>query len=132
MPISYQINERNFINKIANYKYICSIPNSMTVLEDMFPIIEKMIINKTYGTFNMTNPGTIEHNEILELYKRYFNSNIEWNNITYEEQRKILKSERSNNELDTTKITNYCNQNNIKLKNIKDSVSDLFESIRIN
>lgn len=129
MPISYQNNERNFINKIANYKNICSIQNSMTVLEDMFPIIESMIVNKVYGTFNMTNPGTIEHNEILELYKKYINPDIQWTNITFEEQKKLLKSDRSNNELDITKLLSYCNENNIQLKNIKETLNDLFETI---
>ena len=128
MPISYDTNQRNFIDKIVNYKNICSVPNSMTVLEDMFPIISKMIINRTTGSYNLTNPGAIEHNEILEMYKKYINPNHTWNNITYEEQMKILKSERSNNELDTNKLLSFCNKNNLELKPIKDSLIKLFET----
>jgi len=128
MPISYDTNERNFIDKIVNYKNICSIPNSMTVLEDMFPIITKMCINNTTGSYNLTNPGTIAHNEILEMYKKYINPNHTWNNITYEEQMNILKSERSNNELDVNKLLNFCNDNNLELKSIKDSLIKLFET----
>jgi 3,5-epimerase/4-reductase len=128
MPISYDTNQRNFIDKIVNYKNICSVPNSMTVLEDMFPIISKMIINRTTGSYNLTNPGAIEHNEILEMYKKYINPNHTWNNITYEEQMKILKSERSNNELDTNKLLSFCSKNNLELKPIKDSLIKLFET----
>ena len=128
MPISYENNSRNFIDKIVSYKNICSMQNSMTVLEDMFPIISKMIMLKTTGSFNMTNPGTIEHNEILEMYKKYIDNNHKWNSISYEEQKPLLKSERSNNELDSSKLLNFCINNNIELKNIKDSVSCIFES----
>ena len=39
MPITDEINERNFITKITNYKKICSIHNSMTVLNELLPLI---------------------------------------------------------------------------------------------
>ena len=39
MTISSVSNSRNFINKITKYEKICSIPNSMTVLDDFLPII---------------------------------------------------------------------------------------------
>jgi len=126
MPISYENNERNFINKITSYENICSIQNSMTVLEDMFPIITRMILLNTTGTFNMTNPGTIENNEILEMYKKNVNPLYTWKNMTIEEQRKLLKSERSNNMLDTSKLVSFCNNNNIELKNINKSLEKLF------
>ena len=37
----------------------------MTVLNDIFPIIYDMMLNKKVGKYNMTNPGLISHNEIL-------------------------------------------------------------------
>ena len=46
MPISSDNNERNFITKITKYNKICSISNSMTVLDDMLPLCLKMMINK--------------------------------------------------------------------------------------
>lgn len=116
MPINSENNPRNFITKITNYKKICSIPNSMTVLPDFFPIMLDMIQNKTSGTFNLTNPGLISHNEILEMYKEIVNPSFKWENFTVEEQNKILDSKRSNNYLDTTKLESlYPNINNIKI-----------------
>ena len=64
MPITCENNNRNFITKITKYEKICSIPNSMTVLEDFYPIIIDLLKNKTTGTINLTNPGLISHNEI--------------------------------------------------------------------
>ena len=104
MPIVGYHHPRNFVTKITSYAKICSIPNSMTVLEDMLPVMIDLAVKKTTGTINLTNPGTVEHNEILELYQKYVDPTFLWANFTQEEQSKILLSERSNNELDTTKL----------------------------
>ena len=104
MPITNENNDRNFITKILKYEKICSIPNSMTVLQDMYPIIIDLINNNKTGTYNLTNPGLISHNEILNLYKKYVDKNYTWKNFTIEEQNKLLDSKRSNNYLDTKKI----------------------------
>ena len=104
MPIINYDHERNFITKITNYEYVCSVPNSMTVLHDMYPIILDMIKKNITGTFNMCNKGVISHNEILELYKTHVDNDFTWKNFTIEEQNKILLSKRSNIELSTEKF----------------------------
>jgi dTDP-glucose 4,6-dehydratase len=104
MPISYEKNKRNFITKITTYDKICSIPNSMSVLPDLLPLVIDMMKKHTTGTINLTNPGLITHNEILEMFTELVDPSFEWTNFTIEEQRAILSSERSNNCLDTTKL----------------------------
>jgi 3,5-epimerase/4-reductase len=104
MPISTQWNDRNFITKIVNYSKVCSIPNSMTVLDDFFPIFLDLMQNNKTGTWNCTNPGLISHNEILTSYRDLIDPEFTWENFTLEEQSKILKSDRSNNLLDITKL----------------------------
>jgi dTDP-4-dehydrorhamnose reductase len=125
MPISSVSNERNFINKILNYSKICSIENSMTVLDDFFPIFADLILKRKTGTFNCTNPGTIEHNKILEMYNNIVDPTFKWENMSLEEQAKILKSERSNNYLDTTKIENL-----YKIEPIDVSVKKIIEKMK--
>ena len=104
MPISSDLSPRNFITKITTYKKICSIDNSMTVLPELLPIMLDMSKNKVTGTINLTNPGLINHNEILEMYKEIINPNFKWENFTIEEQNKILLGGRSNNLLNTNKL----------------------------
>jgi len=104
MPINDKLDPRNFITKILNYEYICSIPNSMTVLDDLLPCAIKMAINKETGTINLTNPGVITHNEILEMYRNIIDPSLQWKNFTIEQQDKVLAAGRSNNCLDTTKL----------------------------
>ena len=122
MPIVGYHNPRNFVTKITSYEKICSIPNSMTVLEDMIPAMITMAKEGKTGTINLTNPGVISHNEMLELYKKHVDPSFEWKNFTQEEQAKILLSERSNNELTTDELHKIFPD----IKNIKDSVEELF------
>ena len=125
MPIVGEDNPRNFITKIATYEKICSIPNSMTVLPELLPLVVDMMSNKTTGTINLTNPGLISHNEILEMYKKYVDPEFIWQNFTAEEQSKILDSERSNNFLDTTRLESMYH-----VDNIKDSVKKLLQNYK--
>ena len=119
MPITDSKNPRNFITKITSYEKICSIPNSMSVLPELLPIVLEMMSQQEKGTFNLTNPGLISHNEILTMYKEIVDPEFTWENFTVEDQREVLDSERSNNFLDTTKLTNK-----YKIRNIKDGVRD--------
>ena len=120
MPITGEQHPRNFITKITNYEYICSTPNSMSVLPELLPIVFDMIQTNKIGTINLTNPGLISHNEILTMFRDIVDSNFTWKNFSKEEQNKILESDRSNNYLDTSKLQKMYP----KIKNIKESVRD--------
>ena len=104
MPLSADNHPRNFITKIMTYKKICSIPNSMTSLPELLPIMIDMAKNKITGTINLTNPGLITHNQILEMVKEIINPDFTWENFTLEEQSEILLAGRSNNLLNTDKL----------------------------
>lgn len=104
MPITIEQNSRSFITKILSYSRICSIPNSMTILDQMIPIMIDMARNKTTGTFNFTNPGLVSHNEILSLIRDIHKPNLTWENMSREQQLAILKADRSNNLLNTDKL----------------------------
>ncbi len=119
MPITDELHERNFITKITNYKKVCSIPNSMTVLDELLPVMINIALTNQTGTLNLTNPGTISHNEILEMYKEIVDPRFTWENFTIEEQNQILASKRSNNCLATDALDLLTNHG---VSNIKDAV----------
>ena len=121
MPITGNQNVRNFITKITTYEKICSIPNSMTVLPELLPKVIDMMNKNMTGTINLTNPGLISHNEILEMFKEIVDKDFTYKNFTLEEQRKILAGDRSNNFLNTNKLESLYPD----VKNIKDSVKDM-------
>ena len=126
MPITGNENPRNFITKIINYKKICSIRNSMTVLPELLPLVLDMMNNKTTGTLNLTNPGLISHNEILEMYKEIVDKDFTYENFSEEEQRKIIACDRSNNYLDTSRLTELYP----KVSNIRDAVKSCLYSYK--
>ena len=89
-------------------------------ISKLFRFVLKMMDQNITGTINLTNPGLISHNEMLEMYKEIVDPLFTWKNFSQEEQCKILASERSNNFLDTTKLETLFPE----VRNIKDSVKD--------
>jgi len=118
MPIVDHHTARSFITKIAKYEYICSMPNSMTVMEECLPAALKMAKQGVRGTVNLTNPGLISHNEILEMYKDIVDPAFTWKNFSQEQQLKILAADRSNNCLDTNRLSKLCPE----VSSIRDAV----------
>merc|ERR1711935_1290054 len=104
MPISDDLIHRSFVTKIVKYERVVNIPNSMTILTEMLPASLAMAQKGLTGVYNFTNPGVISHNQVLDLYTKYIDPTYTYKNFTVEEQAKILKAARSNNELDTTKL----------------------------
>jgi 3,5-epimerase/4-reductase len=105
MPISSQDCERNFISKIIQYTHICSIPNSMTVLDDVLPCLADCMLRGVRGTLNAVNPGTIDHSTVLGMYKEIQNAGHTWFEISNKELvGGFVKGKRSNNELDTSRL----------------------------
>ena len=96
----------------------------MTVLPELIPISIKMMQDSKTGTYNFTNPGTISHNEILEMYRDIVEPTFKWKNFTVEEKDKILLGKRSNNLLDTKKLEKEYNVLPIK-KSVKNCLLNI-------
>ena len=132
MPISDDLNPRNFVTKISKYERVVDIPNSMSVLHDLLPASIEMTVHGLKGVYNFTNPGVISHNQILELYKKYIDPEFTWKNFSLEEQAKILAAGRSNNELDSSKLVEACKQFGIVIPPIQESIIGVFERMQKN
>jgi hypothetical protein len=89
MPISDDLSHRNFITKISSYAKVINFPNSVTILHDLLPVAITMSQRKLTGVFNFTNPGTISHNEVLDLYREYIDKDFWYENFTEEDQAKV-------------------------------------------
>tara|TARA_B110000858_G_C17792919_1_gene470900 strand:+ start:16 stop:897 length:882 start_codon:yes stop_codon:yes gene_type:complete len=126
MPITDKLEPRNFITKITTYEYICSVPNAMSVLDELLPYALDMAKNGITGTVNLTNPGLVSHNEILEMYKDIVDPSFTWKNFSLEDQSKILAADRSNNSLDSTKLLTLYPE----VKHIKESIRDVLQRMK--
>eukprot|EP00560_Eucampia_antarctica_P009037 CAMPEP_0197828304 /NCGR_PEP_ID=MMETSP1437-20131217/4895_1 /TAXON_ID=49252 ORGANISM="Eucampia antarctica, Strain CCMP1452" /NCGR_SAMPLE_ID=MMETSP1437 /ASSEMBLY_ACC=CAM_ASM_001096 /LENGTH=317 /DNA_ID=CAMNT_0043429473 /DNA_START=83 /DNA_END=1036 /DNA_ORIENTATION=+ len=131
MPISDDLFHRNFVTKIAKYDRIVNIPNSMTVLTEMLPASIGMATTGLTGVYNFTNPGVISHNEVMDLYTKHIDPTYTYSNFTVEEQAKVIKAGRSNNELDTTKFMRDLPEG-IVINDIKTAVDLCFQRMKVN
>lgn len=106
MPISGEPHPRNFLSKIISYTHIHSCPNSMTVLEDAIPATIALACRRETGTINMVNPGVMDHDTILRMYRDLCDPDHTWTLVppeTLAESGRI-QAQRSNNHLDTQKL----------------------------
>jgi 3,5-epimerase/4-reductase len=131
MPVSDDLIHRNFVTKIAKYEKVVNIPNSMTILHEMLPASMAMAQKGLTGVYNFTNPGVISHNEVLDLFQKYIEPNFHYQNFSLEEQAKILKADRSNNELDTTKLMRDMPAG-VVINDIKTAFDLCFQRMKVN
>jgi dTDP-4-dehydrorhamnose reductase len=127
MPASSDTNPRNFIIKLTKYKKVINVPNSLSVLDDLLPIAIDMTLRKLTGVYNFVNPGTVSHNEVLELYKQYIDPTFVFQNFSLEEQVQVFKAGRSNCELDVNKLLREYSD----IPMIKQSIITVLRKMRI-
>ena len=118
MPISKDWHPRDFVTKIMGYKKITSIPNSMSVLEDIIPrLLALLYDHRPVSTVNAVNPGYIDHEALLTMFERPKDS---YTLESTEQQNTHLLSRRSNNILSADYFQKQCEQ-------IRDSTRKLFK-----
>lgn len=130
MPISDDLSGRNFLTKIASYNRVIDVPNSVSILHDLLPVALAMADRKITGVFNFTNPGTVSHNECLALYKEIIDPDFWYANFSEEDQAKILKAGRCNNNLSTLKLEAAVPD--MVIPNVKDSLRSVFLRMKEN
>jgi len=81
MPVSFDQSPRNLVTKLTQSARVHNAYNSITVLDDILPNMIDLAQKSKTGTYNMTNPGTISHNEILEMYSEIVDEGFKWKNI---------------------------------------------------
>lgn len=103
IPIEGKSNPKNVINKLLKYEKIISVQNSFTVLEDLLPATQALIIKGERGIFNMTNVGSMDHEYLMDQYKHIVDPLLHYEVMSVEEMNTIVKAERSNTILDVSK-----------------------------
>ncbi|MEK7180186.1 MAG: sugar nucleotide-binding protein [Patescibacteria group bacterium] len=108
LPIATFSHPRNLINKIVSYPKVISMPNSVTLVEDLWAALEKLAFLQPHGILNITNSGYIDHQQILESYKKIVNPHHTYTIISLEElegEGGITKAKRTNCVLSNAKAT---------------------------
>jgi dTDP-4-dehydrorhamnose reductase len=118
MPLDSVPGPRNFVTKITSYQKVISVPNSISVIDDFLTAAIELIRQRKTGIYNLTNPGAITHEEILELYKEIVDPAFTYTLIPTHELDKMTKARRSNCVLNTDKLA----AEGIRMPPIKDAV----------
>lgn len=125
MPIDNTNNPKNFIEKLKSFDKIISIPNSMTVLPEMIPIMVTLIATGQTGTWNCVNPNVISHKEIINML------GIQKEYVDISHQSELTRVARSNNHLATTKIEQFCATHGLTLNEIHTAIAKLLQDEKI-
>jgi 3,5-epimerase/4-reductase len=67
-PISSKLSNKNLLTKLLSYKSIDNVEISITCIDNLFPILFKMIEANENGVCNFTNPGHINLSDIINIY----------------------------------------------------------------
>lgn len=102
MPVDSRKTPRNFITKITNYEKVINEKNSLTVIDDLMKGAVELIKRRKTGIYNVTNPGSISHKEILDKYKELVDKNFKYTIIDTVDLK--TKAGRSNCVLNTDKL----------------------------
>ncbi len=104
-------NPRSLVSKLIKYEQIKSIPISISMLDDLWPAAVHMVQKGVLGTFNFNNPGTISHDQILQLYKELVNPSHVWKSAPFDSSRPAA-------ELSAQKLLSY----GYNIPDIKESI----------
>ncbi len=122
MPIDYIPSAANLINKLVSFEKVIDVENSVTVVEDMINAFYQLLQKRAVGIFHVTNPGTIKHKEIMQMYEEIVDPthHNEW--IAEEDLVKIglAKKKRSNNFLQSDNLIAL----GIHMRPIKEALKD--------
>lgn len=123
MPLQASESPKNLLNKLLAYQKILSVPNSVTIMEDFMPFLERVLQKKLTGVLNAVNPGTYEHKDLLELYKKYVEPERVFEYISLDEFEGMTKAARSNCVLSTSHVEDL----GIAMPSVQESLPQLIQ-----
>ena len=104
LPLSEVSHPRNTIDKLLKYDLINTNQESVTVVEDMFPVLKNLMEGGVYGVFHLVNAGTISPSHIALMLGHQF-----------KEVSKFEQDERLSREGRAKRVTTYLGSERIEL-----------------
>jgi len=126
IPFEALPNPRNYLKKLMSYDSLLDAENSLSELHQFAAAcVDSFRIGIPYGTYNMTNPGSVTTREVVELIKQSGVLEKEFRFFQDEEEfmRKAAKTPRSNCVLDSSKALGA----GLKLSPVREAIADCLE-----
>jgi dTDP-4-dehydrorhamnose 3,5-epimerase-like enzyme len=68
-PVSSDLNPQGLIGKLLGFKSVHAVPTSVTVIDDLFPLLPILSEKRVTGILNFVNSGCIKYPDVLEACK---------------------------------------------------------------
>lgn len=106
MPIDGEPGPRNLISKIVSYPKVIDVENSVTIVDDLLSATLVLSEKRKTGIYNVTNPGSVRHRDILKWYTDIVDPTHHYELIPAEDLQRLglAKAGRSSCILDTRKL----------------------------
>jgi dTDP-4-dehydrorhamnose reductase len=108
MPVCGYPHDKNLLVKLMKYERVIDKMNSITRVEDLAVVVEKICENRHEippGIFNVVNTGNVTIHEVLDALRKHGLGRASW--VKVEEEELNLKCKRSNCTLNTDKLKKY-------------------------
>ncbi|CAE8610766.1 unnamed protein product [Polarella glacialis] len=70
-PVSSDLDSRGLIGKLARFEQVHKVQTSVTVLDDLCPLIPELVRRRTTGVLNFVNSGMVTYTDVVsDLAKR--------------------------------------------------------------
>jgi UDP-glucose 4,6-dehydratase len=113
---------RNYLTKVMKYDTLLNMRNSLSHKGDYVKACLEILLNwKPYGIYNVTNPGSVTTEEVVEMIKQTLPVKKEFKYFkSLEEFNRTVKTPRSNCVLNSDKPAKY----GITIRPVKEALQD--------
>ena len=123
IPFNHEKSPRNYLNKLLNYDRLLDVENSISHLDEFVQACIACFENEVpYGTYNMTNPGSVTTRQVINWMREEGVASKEFHFFEDEAEfmREAASAPRSNCVLDSSKLTAA----GIEMRPVEEAVRD--------
>lgn len=115
-PVSNDFKPGCHIMKYLSYQNVVNCDNSITIIDNLLPVLIKLLTTKEKGIYNFFNNKHINSTDLCINLKQNFDSLIKFDIVSEDVHNKLI-GERSNGIFDNSKLLQFCKENNLDIGN---------------
>jgi dTDP-4-dehydrorhamnose reductase len=127
-PVSAKASPRNALTKMLTYTKFIDTPNSMTVVEDLGEVTEKLVTKGATGVYNVANAGIMTPYRLALLLKELVKPDLEVTKISKDELNRMTYAKRIDSVLDCSKLA----AEGIVLKSAEERLREILPTFKKN
>ncbi len=104
MPFDDTPGPRNLITKLAGFKRVLDVRNSITYIPEFLHAVEILVRKRVTGIYNVVNSGAISPYEIMQRYRKLVDPKHTFERLALADLPTVVKAARSNCVLSNSKL----------------------------